>query len=136
MPESNAEIARSAYEAFIRGDIDVAFRNLDDDCTWRAGSPELPSGGVFHGKQEILGRWLAEFTATFQDFRMTCDEVLGIDDRVIVTGSTRATVAGQEIKAPYCHLWTYRDGKAVEASFFTYEAAAVLALQKAHAITS
>jgi ketosteroid isomerase-like protein len=131
---TNADKCRAAYEAFIRGDIGAAFADLADDAVFRAGSEVLPAGGTFHGKDEITGRWLAEFGATFQDFRMTCDEVIEVGERVLVLGSSRATVAGTPLKAPYCHLWTYKDGKAIEAVFFTHEAETALALQKAHAI--
>ena len=127
---SNLDQLKSAYEAFARGDVEAAFADLDEQCTFHAGSDFLPAGGDFHGKQEIMGRWLPELAANFQDLRMDIEETIEEGDSICVTGTMRANVAGTDIKGPFCHIWHYRDGKVVDARFFAPEAEAMMAMQR------
>lgn len=118
-----------AYEAFARGDMEAAFANLDEDCTFRTGSDLLPSGGTYHGKQEIMGAWLPALGATFQNMRLSIDETIGEGDSICVCGTIRSTIGAQEIKSPFAHIWHYRDGKVVDATFLSHDANAVAAVQ-------
>jgi uncharacterized protein len=131
---SNADTSRAAYEAFIAGDIERAF--ADENCVWEAGSELIPAGGVYHGKAEIISGWLPAFGQSFSDFQMTADEFLEDGDRVVVLGTQHAVVGGNEVDGPFCHVWRYRDGKAVEARFFGQEAATLNAMQHARAATA
>jgi ketosteroid isomerase-like protein len=133
---SNAEILQAAYEAFGRGDFEAAFADLDENCVWNSGSDLLPAGGTFHGKAEIMGGWLPEFGANFSDFELKVDEILESGDRVFVLGTEHATIASSEVHGPFCHVWLYRDGKAIEASFFGQEAQTLNAVQHARAATA
>jgi ketosteroid isomerase-like protein len=133
MPRSNAETCRAAYEAFLGGEIEKAFQDFDENIVWRNGSDLLPAGGCYYGKAEVMNNWLAEFAANWVDFWMDLDEFLEVGDRVFVLGTTRATFGGQEVKSPICHIWTYRDGLAVETCFFTFEAISYKAMLAARA---
>ena len=110
--------------------MQAAFENLDDECVFHAGSDKLPAGGDFHGKQEIMGRWLPELGATFQDMRLNLSEFIDGGDSIAVVGTIRARVAGTDIKDAFCHVWHYRDGKVIDASFFSPEVDAFVALQE------
>jgi ketosteroid isomerase-like protein len=128
MPD-NLDTLKAAYEAFGRGDVEGAFAQLDEDCVFHNGSDLMPAGGDFHGKQEILGRWLPELGANFEGLRLSVDEIIGEGDSICVCGTARSTVAGTDIKSPFCHVWHYRDGKVVDARFHTQSAEAMVAIQ-------
>jgi ketosteroid isomerase-like protein len=51
---SNVDTARSAYEAFSRGDLEALKEMLAEDGTWLT-SDELPLGGESHGRDEVIG---------------------------------------------------------------------------------
>jgi ketosteroid isomerase-like protein len=125
-----------AYEAFGRGDVEAAFAQLDDECVLHSGSDLVPAGGEFHGKQEIMGRWLPELGANYQDLRLSIDEFIGDGDSIAVTGTGRSTIAGTELKSPFCHVWHYRDGKVVDAHFHTQQVDAFVAVRERAAIGS
>jgi uncharacterized protein len=129
MSQANVDALRNGYEAFASGDIDAAFQNFADDIVWRGNSDLVPAGGTYNGIDEIKNKWLPEFAANFQDFRQSADELLDCGDWVVALGTSRATVAGQEIKSSFCHLWKYSDGKIVEARFFGDSAPVFQALQ-------
>ena len=118
-----------AYEAFSRGDMEAAFANLDEECVFRTGSELTPSGGTYHGKQEIMGRWLPALGATFENLRLSIDETIGEGDSICVCGTIRSTVAGRDIKSPFSHVWHYRDGKVVDATFLSHDAEVYAAVQ-------
>ena len=133
MSKENVEALRQGYEAFDRGDFDTAFATFADDVVWRSTGESVPGGGTYHGVDEIRNKWLPEFGATYQDFRQSATETLDCGDHVVVLGTSRATVGGQEIKAPFCHVWKYSGDKVVEATFFGDTAQAFQALQRQEA---
>ena len=133
MSQENLDALRGGYEAFASGDIDAAFANFADDIVWRGTGELVPGGGTYNGIDEVKNKWLPEFAANYQDFRQSVDELLDCGDYVIALGTSRATVAGQEIKAAFCHVWKYSGGKVVEASFFGDTAQAFQALQQQEA---
>ena len=53
---SNVDIARSAYEAFSRGDLETLKEMLAEDSTWLT-SDELPLGGESRGREEVIGNF-------------------------------------------------------------------------------
>ena len=98
MSQENVDALREGYEAFSSGDIDAAFENFADDIVWRSIGELIPAGGTYNGIDEVRNKWLPEFAATFQDFNQSVDEILDCGDYVIGLGTSRATVAGQEIE--------------------------------------
>jgi uncharacterized protein len=133
MSQENVDALRNGYDAFASGNIEAAFENFADDIVWRGTGELVPGGGTYNGIDEVKNKWLPEFAANYQDFRQSVDELLDCGDYVIALGTSRATVAGQEIKAPFCHIWKYSGGKVVEARFFGDTAAAFQALQRQEA---
>ena len=53
---SNVDTARSAYEAFGRGDLEALKEMMAEDATWLT-SDELPLGGETKGRDEIIGNF-------------------------------------------------------------------------------
>ena len=133
MSQENVDALRNGYEAFASGNIDEAFQAFADDIVWRGTGDSVPGGGTYHGIDEVKNKWLPEFAATYQDFRQSADELLDCGDYVVALGTSRATVAGQEIKARFCHVWKYSGDKVVEATFFGDTAPAFQALQRQEA---
>jgi len=128
----NLERLQDAYAAFARGDTALAFADLDPECVFRAGSDLLPTGGEYHGKREIVGRWLPTLAAHMPDLRLLIDEIVESGDTICVTGTSRATLAGSsiEVKSPFCHVWHFRAGKIAGARFFTDTAVLMDAIQQ------
>ncbi len=129
MSQENLETLRNGYAAFSSGNIDAAFENFADEIVWKGTGESVPGGGTYNGIDEVRNKWLPEFAATFQDFSQSVDELLDCGDYVIALGTSRATVAGQVIDGPFCHVWKYSGGKVVEASFFSDTAPVYRALQ-------
>src|SRR5467141_1555813 len=118
MSQENVDALKGGYEAFSRGDIDAAFANFADNIVWRGTGELVPAGGTYHGVDEIKSKWLTEFASTFQNFHQSASTMLDCGDYVVALGESGATVAGEEISAPFCHVWKFSGDKIVEASFY------------------
>lgn len=109
----NEQLVRDAYAAFVRGDIDGVLARVSDDVVWDcAGAPELPYGGVRHGKTGVAEffRILAD-TENVQTFEP--QEFISDRDTVIVLGRYAAVVkaTGRTAQAEWVHVFRIRDGK-------------------------
>jgi len=130
MSQQNVDALRGGYEAFGRGDLDAAFANFADDIVWRGTGELVPGGGSYHGVDEIRNKWLPEFGSTFQNFSQSVEELIDAGDHVVVLGTSSATVGGEQISAPFCHVWKFSGDKIVKASFYGDTAQAYRALEK------
>jgi uncharacterized protein len=115
---ANADVIRSAWEAFGRQDLDGATADIE-------GSGEvivpgtLPWGGTYRGPEgfkEMIGR----FTDQLEDFRPSPEAFLEADnDHVIVPVDIQGrTKVGKDLSGRALWLYRLRDGKIVRAELF------------------
>lgn len=114
--QENLQIIRDAYAAFVRGDVAEVLACLTDDVVWDTlGPPQIPYGGVFHGKDGV-----AEFFSVLAE----SDEVQAFEpqrffadgDMVVVLGHYEATVkaTGNPAETDWVQTFKFRDGKVAE----------------------
>ncbi|MGB2816628.1 MAG: nuclear transport factor 2 family protein [Burkholderiaceae bacterium] len=110
----NTEIAQGLYAAFGRGDIPAVLATLSPDVRWTEAEGG-PYGGVSVGPDAVLrnvfmrlgGEWDG-YSAVPRQFVAEGDTVVALGD---YSGTYKAT--GKSFKAPFAHVWTFRDGKAI-----------------------
>ena len=112
---SSADIVRRSYEAFARDDLDGVMADMDDAIEWHQAQG-LPHGGLYRGLADVRrhvfdplhDEWWEEFSAD-------PDEFVDAGDTVVVIGRYRGVAkgTGRRLDAPYVHVWTLREGKAV-----------------------
>lgn len=108
MENGNAELARSAYEAFDRGDIAGVIAAMTDDVEMSVPQV-LPHGGEARGHEEV-GKFFERLASTWQDFGIETDALVASGDRVVAIGRAHGTLDGKEASYGYVHSWTVRDG--------------------------
>lgn len=123
---SNIDTARSAYEAFGRGDLEALKEMMAEDGTWLT-SDELPLGGETHGRDEIIGNF-AHLPDYWSSFSVEPEEFIDAGDWVVVRGTQRAAHNGSSFEAPFAHLLKFRDGKIARGEFYADSAKAAKAL--------
>ncbi len=114
MSEENLNIARQAYDAFNRGDIDTVLSIMDPNIEWQEPDVEgLPDRGTHHGPEAVANNVFGSLVEHWDGFRVEAEEFLDAGDRVIVLGRFRGTgkATGRTLDAPYAHVWTLRDGR-------------------------
>jgi len=119
---SNVDTARSAYEAFGRGDLAALQDNFADDAVW-VTSDELPLGGEVRGRDQILANF-AQIPNYWSSFSVEPRDFFDCGDVVVVRGTQRAGNDKGSMEAPFIHLLEYRDGKLMRGEFFTDSAKA------------
>lgn len=121
---SNLDTARSAYEAFGRGDLAALQENFAEDAVWYT-SDELPLGGETRGRDAIIGNF-AQIPNYWSSFSVEPEEFIDAGDVVVVRGTQRAANDNGSFEAPFVHVLRYdADGKLVRGEFHTDSAKAV-----------
>src|SRR4051794_12728801 len=123
---SNIDTARSADEAFGRGDLAALKQMLAEHGTWLA-SDELPLGGESHGRDEIIGNF-AQVPNYWSSFSVEPEEFIDAGDWVVVRGTQRAGHNGDSFEAPFAHLMKFADSRIVRGEFYAASAKAAKVL--------
>lgn len=113
---SNVDTARSAYEAFGRGDLEAVKELLAEDSVW-VTSDELPLGGETHGREEIIESF-AQIPNYWSSFSVEPEEFIDAGDYVVVRGTQRLGNEQGSAEAPFAHLMKFEDGKVARGEFF------------------
>lgn len=113
---SNVDTARSAYEAFGKGDLASLQEDFAEDATW-VTSDELPLGGTVEGREQIMANF-AQIPNYWTSFSVNAEEFIDAGDYVIVRGTQQASNDRGSFEAPFVHILKYEDGKVVRGEFF------------------
>jgi ketosteroid isomerase-like protein len=120
---SNIDSAKSAYDAFGRGDLATLKESFAEDAVW-VTSDELPLGGVTSGRDEIIESF-AQIPNYWSSFGVEPEEFIDGGDWVVVRGTQRAGNDKGSFEAPFAHLLKFQeDGKTVRGEFYTDSAKA------------
>jgi len=119
---SNVDTARSAYDAFSRGDLETLKATLSEDSSWLT-SDELPLGGETQGRDAILGNF-AQIPDYWSSFSVEPEEFIEAGDWVVVRGTQRVANDSGSFEAPFAHLMRFVNGKIVRGEFYADSAKA------------
>ena len=112
MAEKSAELVKSVYEAFARGDLATALAAMADDIEWHEADGG-PYGGVYHGPEQVAAKVLGRVVGDVPDFAATPEQVIPSVRTVAVigryTGTGRATAL--KLDLPVVHIWHVHEGK-------------------------
>lgn len=133
MSKDNIATIRSAYDLFARRDY--ARMPFDPQIEWVEPSVEgLPASGTHHGLEAVIKEVFEFAVDKLENFRLECDQYLDAGDKVVVTGRFlgRGKDTGNELNAPFAHIWTLRNEKVVSFRNYTDTANWLQALRHVH----
>ena len=111
MSQENVEVVRGVYDAFGRGDVDAVFAAMEPDIEWDE-SEGMPYGGVYRGREAIVGNVFGPILADVEGFTAEPDEILPLDgSRVMARGRHGGKGARGPVDARFVHIWTLSDGR-------------------------
>jgi ketosteroid isomerase-like protein len=133
MSEENKRIVEQAYNNFKSGNIEALLDLMADDITWTL--PEM-EGVPFAGKRtgrNAVAQFFSLVGTSQESVRFEPRDLIAEGDKVVALGSYdwRVKANGREFSGDWVHVWTIRDGKAVEFHEYTDTAACRDAHQKA-----
>jgi len=121
---------RGAYTAFAKGDIPAVLAVLDPQVSWTEADG-FPYGGTYSGPDAVLEGVFVKLGADWDGYSAVAHEFVTQGDTVVAlgeySGAYRAT--GKSFKAPFVHVWRFRNGKVVSFDQHTDTAVVSRALQ-------
>jgi uncharacterized protein len=113
MSQQDVETMRRAYDAFNRGDVPAVLQVFDEAIEWHEpGGGNAPSG-TFRGPQSVANDVFATVQQNFEEFTAEPQQFIDSGDHLVVVGRFRGrSKSGQQLDAPFAHVWTMRNGKA------------------------
>ena len=118
---SPLEIINAAYAALGRNDPSVLFGAMDPTIMWNEaeGNP-LADRNPYVGPQAVGEGVFARLLAAIDNFTAVPSTIIDGGDHIVVLGRYRGTRKGGEaLDAQYCHVYRFRDGKAVTFQQYT-----------------
>ncbi len=113
MSAENVEVVRRAYAAFVETG-DVSEETIGPGFVWDMSTfgnwPERQTYEGIEGARQFLADW----TGTWEDWRLELKELLDAGDNqvvAIVHQSGRSKATGLEVDMDFAQVWTVEDGK-------------------------
>jgi ketosteroid isomerase-like protein len=117
MSQENVEIVRAAIDAYNRGDVDGAFKDVAPDFEYDQTRAVGMDRGVFN--LEEFQSLLATFTDSWESFTIGADELIDAGDDVVMPFTNVARGRdGIEVQARGIWVWTISDGSIVRACLY------------------
>lgn len=129
MPSEKASLAREAYDAFNRQDLEGVLERLDPEIQWRMHEQFTRAPRVFHGHEGVREVFDA-FLESFDDFRTDPLEFIEADDRLVVPVrmSGRQKGSGDPVEFQLVQVWTTRDRLALALDVYSTKEEALSAV--------
>lgn len=117
MPKAIADLAREAYAAFERGDIDWNLKHSHPDVEI-VQPAEVPDSKTYRGHQGMRDAF-ADWPAQWDEFRVELLETIEMDDeRVLSLSRHHMRARGLEMDTEVANVLTFRDGKLLRWEMF------------------
>ena len=116
MSQENVEIVRQVYRLVEAQGVDGLLELATDDVVW-ISDPNFPGGGRFSGKGEVQG-WLREIWI-YERVSIDVEEIIDLDDRALaITRFHSVSADAPPVEWPWCHLFTFREGRVSQLQAF------------------
>jgi ketosteroid isomerase-like protein len=125
MSQENVEIVRGAFDAFLRGDMEMLLGFMDPEIVLMQ-PPEVPDGTTMHGHAGVMEA-IAAWPEQWDDFEIEIGQIIDAGNRVAVRTHQRARGRGSGV-AVEDDIWFvagFRNGKVVEWRMFGAESQAL-----------
>ncbi len=111
--QGNAELIRSGYEAFSKGDMETIAKVFGSDIRWTISGRNQISG-TYVGQDEVFGFFGKLMELTDGSFTVAVHDLLASDDHVVVLVTETASRNGKSLKMDEAHVWHVAGGQAAE----------------------
>ena len=111
--QEDADLVRSAYDAFVKGDIPAVLEAFSPDIRWHI-SGRSGLAGEYHGHDAVLGFFGQLMERSAGSFRLELVDVLGSADHVVALTRETGDRNGRHLDVQGVHVWRVADGKAHE----------------------
>ena len=111
----NAQLVKSFYEAFSRGDVQKILDGLSDNIEWFVPGPkQIPYAGYHKGKEGVKN-FFKTLGETTEIKPLEVINVVAQGDMVVALGyyAGHAKTTGKKFELDWAMAWTIKNGKVV-----------------------
>ena len=118
MSQADIDTLRYAYKAINRGDWDSAFRAAHPDFELKAPD-RMMRAGTYRGSVAAR-QFFEDLLEAFEEVVVRPEKFFESGERIVVFVSLRSRPSGSSavMEIQIGHIWTMRDGKAVQLEIF------------------
>jgi len=114
MSQQDVQTIREGYEAFNRQDISNVVDRFDPEIEWHEPGGGSAPKGTFQGAQAVVDKIFGTVPQNFDEFRADAEQFIDAGEHVAVVGRFRGrSKSGAVLDAPFVHVYTMQNGKAV-----------------------
>lgn len=117
MAHPDGELARRAYEAFGKGDMQTMDELLADDVRWYVSGDSAVSG-TYEGKQAVFGFFQQLGEGSGGTFSLDIHDIVANDNHTVALVKAHGEREGRQIDDNAIHVMHVEDGKV--ASFWAF----------------
>jgi ketosteroid isomerase-like protein len=112
MSQENVELARQAYEAWNRGDLDWLLNHMTEDFEFWPGLGFSDMDDVYRGKAGWR-RFAETWREAWEEITVRVERIEEVDDRIValLTFDARGRGSGVEVSLQVGQVATVREGK-------------------------
>ena len=111
--QQNVELIKKGYAAFGAGNVEELLGLFAEDIKWTTPSIKgAPFGGTVRGRGEVA-KFFESLAGAEEIQEFTQDDYIAQDDKVVVTGRSKALVksTNRGLNLEYVHIFTVGGGK-------------------------
>jgi len=114
----NIDLVKKFYALFKNQDRQ--FLELCDDTIEWTVMKNMPNGGTHVGKKGVFDGYFPKMFSNFEEFHVSTDEFMGVDDKVIVLGTYHiVSKSKNKFDAPFAHIYTIKNNKIAKFRQYT-----------------
>jgi ketosteroid isomerase-like protein len=123
MSQENVEIVRRVYEAAAQRNSAAVLAAYDPEVEWdvsRSRMARLVGEGVYRG-HDGLRRFFRAYHDAWEDISYSFDELIDAGEKVISVDveTARGQLSGADVELTQYGVWTIRNGKIIQAAWFS-----------------
>ncbi len=111
--QENADLMRTGYEAFSKGDLDTVSKLFAPDIVWHVPGRSTIAGS-YRGRDEVFGLFGTLVQGTGGTFKVEIHDVLATDDHVAVLVTESGERDGRRLESNAVHVWHVENGLSKE----------------------
>ena len=117
MSRENANLIRSLYDAFSRGDLPGVLASFDPEIVWNeAENFPYADRNPYLGPDAVVQGLFARLGSEWDYWNVEIEEILDAGNTVVATGRSKAQhkVTRVVLDAQFVHIWRIRAGRIVQ----------------------
>lgn len=116
----NVGSLRALYDAFAVGDVPAVLAVLDANIEWTEAEG-FPYAGTYRGPDAVLQGVFMRLGTEWDGYSVVPSDFVDGGEKVVALGMYSGTykATGKAFRAPFAHVWQFRNGKAVRFQQFT-----------------